>query len=414
LRIPIQLTPNVDKPEISIETVWKGASPVEVEREVTDVQEEQLKNLDGLEEMTSESVDGRSNISLLFEIGTEIDTALLRTSNKMEQVKQYPLDADKPLIKSGGRRETAIAWMILRARPGYTGTLYYEYDFLDEHVKPALERIAGIASANIYGGRERELQVIFDVDALTARQVTVPELIRALDIENKNISAGDFDEGKRRYIARTVGEFERPEDVENVIIKRVGGIPVSVKDVAVVRLGFSDPRVVVRHVGTPTMVMNAVREPGANVLVVMEKLKETLKGLNEGILKDHGIEIEQVYDETGYIYSAIDLVKKNILVGGTLAVVVLLAFLAQYRQHRHHRGRHPGEHCRHLSGDDPHGAQHQRGEPGRPEFRHRHGGGQLHRGLREHLPAPGDGQKPRQGGLRRHQRSLGSGPWPAP
>ena len=105
-RIPIQLTPDVDKPEISIETVWKGASPVEVEREITEVQEEQLKNLDGLEEITSESEDGRSNISLLFEIGTEIDTALLRTSNKMEQVKQYPLDADKPLIKSGGRRET--------------------------------------------------------------------------------------------------------------------------------------------------------------------------------------------------------------------------------------------------------------------------------------------------------------------
>ncbi len=329
-RIPIQLTPDVDKPEISIETVWKGASPVEVEREITEVQEEQLKNLDGLEEITSESEDGRSNISLLFEIGTEIDTALLRTSNKMEQVKQYPLDADKPLIKSGGRRETAIAWMILKARPGYTGALYYEYDFLDEHVKPALERIAGVASANIYGGRERELQVIFDVDALSARQVTVPELIRALSIENKNISAGDFDEGKRRYIARTVGEFERPEDVENVIIKRVAGIPVSVKDVATVSLGYSDPRVVVRHVGVPTMVMNAVREPGANVLVVMEKLKNTLAALNNGILKDHGIEIEQVYDETGYIYSAIDLVKKNILVGGTLAVVVLLAFLRSF------------------------------------------------------------------------------------
>ncbi len=96
----------------------------------------------------------------------------------------------------------------------------------------------GISSSNIYGGREREIQVIVDTDALSARKVTIPELVRTLDIENKNISAGDFDEGKRRYIVRTVGEYKSAEDISNVIIKRVNGIPVTVSDIAVVEIWF--------------------------------------------------------------------------------------------------------------------------------------------------------------------------------
>ncbi len=329
-RIPIQLTPNVDKPEISVETVWRGASPVEVEREVVDVQEDELKNVEGLKEIKSESQDGFAYINLQFEIGTDPDAALLKVSNKLDQVKQYPDDMDKPIIKSGGRREQAIAWMILGATEGYEGLLSHEYDFCDDYVKPRLERIPGVASSNIYGGQERELQVIVDSDALAAREVTIPELMRALDVENKNISAGDFDEGKRRYIARTVGEYESPEDAAKVIIKRINGVPVTVQDVARVTLGYGDPDVVVRHEGIPTIVMNAVQETGSNVLVVMNEVREALVELNNGILKDRHLDIVQAYDETNYIYSAIRLVKQNIYVGGTLAIIVLLVFLKNF------------------------------------------------------------------------------------
>ena len=286
-RIPIQLTPNVDNAEISITTNWTGASPVEVEREITESQEEELKNLEGLTEIESESRDGQAYVHLQFEIGTDTDQALLRTSNSLDRVKQYPDDAEKPIIKSGGRHESAIAWMIVRSLDGYTGNINEEFDFFDDNVKPRLERITGVSSVNIYGGRERELQVVVDPDAMAARRVSMGELFNALQVENKNISAGDFDEGKRRYIARTVGEYQSPEDVENVIVKRVDTAPVYVRDVAKARLGFADPEVVVRHEGHPTLVMNAVREPGSNVLVVMNHIKQTLAELNKGILAEH-------------------------------------------------------------------------------------------------------------------------------
>ena len=329
-RIPIQLTPNVDLPEISIRTTWRGASPVEVEREIIDVQEKELKSLEGLKEITSESKDSSGFIRLEFEIGTDIDNALLRVSNKMEQVKSYPDNVDRPVIKTGGRHEKAIAWMVLRPLDGYKGDLVKEYDFVDEHVQPRLERISGIAAANIHGGKKRELQVIVNIDALAARNITFKELIHALNVENKTISAGDFDEGKRRYIARTVGEYKSEADIENVIIKRVGGIAVAVKDVADVVLGYEKANVVVRHDGVSTIVLSAVREPGSNVLVVMKRLKKVLNELNSTLLKDKKLEIRQVYDETDYIYNAIDLVKKNLVVGGTLAIIVLLIFLKNF------------------------------------------------------------------------------------
>ncbi len=329
-RIPIQLTPNVDLQEISILTTWRGASPVEVEREVVEVQEEELKNVDGLVEMKSESQDSSAFISLIFEIGTDTDEALLRVSNSLERVKEYPDDVEKPIIKSGGRREQAIAWMVLKALPDYPGVLQQEYDFVDDYVKPRLERISGVSSSNVYGGWEREIQVIVDSDALSARKVTIPELVYALDIENKNISAGDFDEGKRRYIARTVGEYKSPEDVSNVIIKRVNGIPVTVGDIANVEFGYKDPEYAVRHIGTPTIVLNAVREPGSNVLVVMKRIQEALAELNEGLLKEKHLQVVLVYDYTQYIYSAINLVRENIFIGGSLAILVLLIFLRNF------------------------------------------------------------------------------------
>jgi HAE1 family hydrophobic/amphiphilic exporter-1 len=327
LRIPIQLTPNVDLPEVSIQTTWAGASPEEVEREITDVQEKELKSLNGLTEIKSESQDGLSVISLEFEIGTDIDQALLRVSNKMEQVKSYPDNVDRPIIKSGGRFEKAIAWMVLIAEEGYRGNLEEEYDFIDEEVQPRLERLPGVSSVDIHGGKKRELQVVVDVGAMASRGITIPDLIHALNVENRTISAGDFDDGKRRYIARTVGEYQSPEEAADVIIRRVSGIPVAVKDVATVRLGHETPDVVVRQDGVTTIVMSAVREPGTNVLLVMDRLKAALAELNAGILKDRHLSIRQVYDETTYIYDAISLVKKNLMIGSVLAVIVLLLFL---------------------------------------------------------------------------------------
>ena len=327
MKLPIQLTPDVSKPEITIATRWQGASPKEVEREIVDKQEEQLKGVEGLEKMFGESSYDSGEIILRFPAGTNTDTALLRVSNRLNQVKAYPDEVDEPVISSANSNGRAMGWFIfepLEENPVEIDTLR---DFAEDVIKARFERIPGVAASNVYGGRKRELRVLVDPLKLAIRSLTVLDLAQALDQENRDYSAGDFDEGKRAYVVRTTGEYQSPEDVGNVIIARRDGAPVYVRDVATVSVSYQEPRHVVREMGRNSIAVNAIRETGANTLDTMQHLREAVEELNDEILQRRGFKLFQVYDETDYIYSSISLVQKNLVIGGILAVTILFLFL---------------------------------------------------------------------------------------
>jgi HAE1 family hydrophobic/amphiphilic exporter-1 len=329
LRIPIQLTPTVEEPEITVTTTWPGASPKEVEREIIEEQEEQLKSLEGLIEMESSSADSMGTITLTFQVGSDIDAATLRVSNRLEQVPSYPEDVDKPVIRSVDVNANAIGWFTLlpSGDKPFEGDISTLYDFVDDYIKPEFERVPGVAAANIYGGREREMHVIVDPARLAARQVTLNQLAAALDRENRNYSGGDFSEGKRRYIVRTVGEYLSPRDIENVVIAVKNGVPIYLRDVGAVELGYRKATHEAYYRERRMIAMNAVKEPGSNVLDVMKGLRESVARINAELLAPRGLALNQVWDETDYIYSAIGLVRQNLFLGGGLAIVVLLLFL---------------------------------------------------------------------------------------
>jgi HAE1 family hydrophobic/amphiphilic exporter-1 len=327
LRLPIQLTPDVTKEEITVDTRWQGASTHEIEREIIDEQEEQLKGVQGLERMFSESSFGSGKIVLRFPAGTDIDASLLLVSNRLNQVKEYPEETDEPVLSSADSAGSAIGWFIFEALENNHVAIDTMYDYVEDVIKARFERVPGVAASNVYGGREREMQVLVDPAKLAARSLTWLNLARALDQENRDFSGGDFDEGKRSYVVRTVGEYKTPEDIESVIIARRNGAPVYVRDVASVKLAYKDPTNIVRQSGRPCIAVNAVRQPGANVLEIMEGLREAVRELNEGRLNARGFTLYQVYDETDYIYSSLSLVQQNLVVGSLLAIMVLYLFL---------------------------------------------------------------------------------------
>jgi HAE1 family hydrophobic/amphiphilic exporter-1 len=203
--------------------------------------------------------------------------------------------------------------------------------FTEDHIESQFERVPGVSNSLVFGGQDPELQVIVDPQKLAARQLTIPDVRRALRAENMDTSGGDFWEGKRRYVVRTLGRFRSLEQVENVVLQGNDGSLVRVRDVAEVRLWYKKPDGFVRRFGASGIAVNAQRETGANVLEVMRGLRETLDRLNNSILKDRGLVLTQVYDETEYIYSAVGLVNQNILIGGILTVIVLLVFLRSGR-----------------------------------------------------------------------------------
>ncbi len=326
-QLPIQLTPDVSKPEITVSTRWQGASPKEVEREIVDKQEEQLKGVEGMEKMFGESSYDSGEIILRFPAGTKTDTALLRVANRLNQVKAYPDEVDEPVISSADTNGRAMGWFIFEPLDGNSVAIDTMRDFAEDVIKARFERISGVAASNVYGGRKRELRVLVDPLKLAIRSLTVLDLAQALDQENRDYSAGDFDEGKRSYVVRTTGEYQSPEDVANVIITRRDGAPVYVRDVATVSVAYQEPQHVVREMGRNSIAVNAIRETGANTLDTMQHLREAVQELNDEILQRRGFKLFQVYDETDYIYSSINLVQKNLVIGGILAVTILFLFL---------------------------------------------------------------------------------------
>ncbi len=327
-RIPIQLTPDVETLRITVSTFWRGASPFEIESEVVNEQEDEFKGLTGLTRLDSESSDSSAEVILEFKIGTDIDSKVVKVSNRLDQVKEYPDEVDRPVITTVDPRSNAMAWFILKPLADNDADINFYYDFADEVIRTRLERVPGVGASNVFGGRERRVEVLFDPVALATRNITIADLARAVESENENFSAGSFDEGKRQYLVRTVGEYRTTEDIGNIVVRSPEqGIPVYLRELATVRLGYEDPDYTVRQNGEPAIAMNVLRESGANSIEVKEALFKVVDKLNEGVLRDNGLYLYNVYEETGYIKSAINLVRGNLLIGAVLAVAVLLLFL---------------------------------------------------------------------------------------
>lgn len=375
--MPMQLTPEVEIPTLTIETVWPGASPQEVEQEIVQEQEEQLKSVEGVRKISSESMDSLGRVTLEFPVGADMGEAMIKVNTKLAQVPAYPEDAKEPVINTSNAADRPIAWFILSQRvpprddadkllaqhPDLKASIDQAYiakseglrmhrlrelaqkdervrawlppvidistkrKFAEDFIESALERVEGVSNSNVLGGREEEMQVIIDPQKLAARGLTIPDVRAALRAQNEDTSGGDYWEGKRRYIVRTLGQFRSPEQVENAILSRRDGLPVYVRDVGHAELSYKKPDGFVRRFGSTCIAVNAMRSVGANVLDVEKRLQQATKALNENLLHPQGLDLVQVYDESDYIQSAVGLVRDNLLWGSLFTFLTLLVFL---------------------------------------------------------------------------------------
>jgi HAE1 family hydrophobic/amphiphilic exporter-1 len=332
-KIPIQLTPDVRKPVISLQTIWPGAAPAEIEREITNRQEDVLKGIRGLEQITSESQDGRSRVTLEFAVGTNMEEAMLLVSNRLDRVNGYPSEATEPSMRTASSDDSPITWIVLLRNDGNTRDIHTYGDFAEDVIQDRLERVNGVARVNVYGSALTEMEVVIDPEGMARYGLTVSSVAATLRAANVSLTAGDVEEGKRRYVVRTEGELSTLEDVRSVVVRSnrdpdSGRIArVAVGDIAKVRFVSKTPTAIIRFNGQPAIAINAVRETGANVIETMAGIRKALDELNANVLPAEDLHLRQVYDETTYINSSIDLVQQNILVGGSLAALILLIFL---------------------------------------------------------------------------------------
>ena len=328
-RLPIQLTPEIQEPEITITTNWRAAAPDEVESDIIEPQEDVLRDLPGMTKMLAKAQDGRGEISLTFSVDMDLRRALVEVINRLNKVPGYPGDVDEPTISTVGGNARAIAWFIIKPEKGNDVDISSYKDYVEKVVQTRFERVPGVARSEIFGGREREIRITFDPYKTASLGVQIPLAAEKIN-GGTDVSAGYVDIGKREYSIRYAGKYRR-QDLRSLIVDWRDGYPIYLRDIAVVEEKMVDRNSFVITKGELSIAVNAQRETGVNVLQVMHGLQEASAELAAGPLARANLTIEQVYDETTYIDNSIAMLASNLGIGVLLAVIVLWFFLRRLR-----------------------------------------------------------------------------------
>ncbi|MDX2506832.1 MAG: efflux RND transporter permease subunit [Gammaproteobacteria bacterium] len=326
-KLPLQLTPNVSEAKISVITAWPGASPREIEQDIIDEQELVLKNTPGLIEYESKAQDNLGTITLTFKLGTRIEKALLDVSNKLTEVDSYPFNVEKPVIKATGESSSPVIWTMLRTLPENPNDIDTYKTYLENEVREHYERVPGVAELFMLSGTEQQIQIILDIKQVAKYKLGIDDIIDKIQRHNQDVSAGSIDIDRRNYRIRTTAQFRDLESIRELILISDNDRQVKLKDIAMVVYGYAIPRSFSAIEGVKGLIIGVKPENATNIVELSNQVERVVNQLNDTMLKEMGLHIDWLHDKRHYIQGSIDLVQKNILIGGGLAIIVLLLFL---------------------------------------------------------------------------------------
>ncbi|MGI9228767.1 MAG: efflux RND transporter permease subunit, partial [Gammaproteobacteria bacterium] len=328
-RIPIQMIPDLDVRAITVTTSWAGATPQDVEKEIIIEQEEYLRRIPGLDRMISNAGTGRARIELEFPHGTEINELLIRVNNALSQVRNYPENVNEPRIVTSSFSNNPFLFFSTTPLPGNPKNVNIPgmLDFVSDHLRTRLERVPGVSEVSAWGGSERQIRVVVDPAKLAERQITLTQLRDAIRGRNRDVSGGDLDSGKRRFLLRTIGRFEGLDDLENMVIANRDGSFIRLADVGHVEQSTFEIRSFSYRGGEPNITLGVRRQIGANVVQVMAGVMKKVEELNQGIARNNGLQLRMVSNDVRYVTDSIKNVRRNLLLGACLVVTVLFLFL---------------------------------------------------------------------------------------
>jgi HAE1 family hydrophobic/amphiphilic exporter-1 len=331
-QLPMELQPGGDRPEISIRTPYLGASPSEVEDLVTRPIEERLEEVPGVQEITSTSSAGLSNISVEFAWNSDIDRSLVDVLNKLQQVEALPAEADESEVEIVSGSSSPMMWVVLVPQEGFTADDYHYRDLVDDIIVPHLRQVQGVGEFIVSGGREKEVEVIVDPKALADRNLTIADVVRTLRNNNRDIRGGPLVLGRREYRVRTISRINDVKQLEDFVLRRDQSGTVYLGDVAEARIGRAiQDRALIRN-NEPAVGIGIIRQVGGNVPQISQGIRSKLAQLATRFEREgEGITFDITYDENDYIKQSISFVQSNLMLGAILAALILLLFLGSMR-----------------------------------------------------------------------------------
>lgn len=373
--LKVNLLPDLSYPTLTVRTEYTGAAPTEIETLITEPVEEAVGVVKNLRKLKSISRTGQSDVVLEFAWGTNMDQASLEVRDKMEALN-LPLEAKAPVLLRFNPSTAPIMRLVIAAKgdPASDADAVRQLTALrryaDEDLKKKLEPVAGVAAVKVGGGLEDEIQVDIDQQKLAQLNLPIDTVIKRLKEENINISGGRLEEGSQRFLVRTVNQFADLEDIRNLLVTTQGsngsaadaamqqmfaiaastgsdaavaaasaaqsasssssstvanGVPVRLKDVATVRQGYKEREAIIRLGGREAVELAIYKEGDANTVATAEALRAKLEQIKAQIPGD--AELTTIEDQSRFIEHAISDVKKDAVIGGLLAILIIFLFL---------------------------------------------------------------------------------------
>ncbi|GAL06693.1 acriflavin resistance protein [Photobacterium aphoticum] len=326
--LPIQLFPDITRPSLSLTVHWRAAAAEEMESEVAEPLEQVLQGISGTKTVYTEAGNGRAEIDLEFEIGTDMEKAMLEVISRVNQATNLPSDIDGPFIHSGSNNDQLTS-LFLQQLPGNDTPIQAYQDLVEAQIEPALTSVDGVSRIEVRGESDRQVEIRFDPYRLAELGITIPELVGRISA-GRDASAGRLDIGRKEYKLRYAGRYELDEFGDMVVAWR-GGLPVYLRDLAEVEVQRAVPRTLRVQNGNPAINISVMKESGANALESLLSVKEAIEQLNSNVLARNGVHLEMSYDASVFIMRALNMVTGNLLFGVLLAVAVLWCFIRKAR-----------------------------------------------------------------------------------
>ncbi|WP_441815523.1 efflux RND transporter permease subunit [Lysobacter sp. TAF61] len=329
-KLPLQLFPDIERPQMSVQTSWRAASPQEMESEIVEPIEAVMQGLPGLEEIESNVNAGNSFINLTFAVGSDMDAMLVEVLSRMNRLQPLPRDATPPVVQSGAdNANNSLTYFFVQKLPGTPGDILDFRQMIEDRIVPKIEAVEGVAGVEINGGSPEELAISLNLERAAAMGIQIPE-VAAVAARATDVSGGVVEAGRREYVLRFAGRYS-PEAMGNLILAWRDGRPVRLADVAKVEVKRPGQRFFAYQNGNPAIGLRIIRETGANVLDTLDEVKRVVADVREKDLKPIGLDIAQSFDASVFINRAISLLSGSLGAGVLLAVGCLWWFLRDVR-----------------------------------------------------------------------------------
>ncbi|MBV9927333.1 MAG: efflux RND transporter permease subunit [Acidobacteria bacterium] len=318
--------PKIDLPTVTVSTTLRGAAPEEMETEVTDVIEGVVNTVPGIDEMRSTSSQGRSQVTITFNLEKDPDIATQEVRDKVSTViNSLPETADAPVVtKADPDSQPVIQYAVSAPRSSIELT-----DLVEKQIQERLESVDGVGEAVVYGGRTRQIKVYINPDRLRAYNLSVTDVVNALRAQNLELPGGNLQEGAKVVSLRTMSRVQKVEEFNNVVVANRNKYPVKVSDVGRVEDSGADPSSAASLNGTPSVSLAVRKQSGANTVAVISAIKQRMAEIQPLLPKD--VKIAVTRDQSEFIETSLHAIEEHLIVGGLLAAVIVFLFLWNFR-----------------------------------------------------------------------------------